>query len=206
MTSIKILPAIAWGTALWVGVAGSAQSDISVGIPSVSFNFGGTAFSVERNAQPKDVGRFMPEDMACPPRCIEPGSAASGVQTLTELEVLAYMQSKITDGSGILVDARLPEAFAEGSLPGAISVPAATLVADNPYREDLLLALGARGSLGQMQFDGAFDLLVFDDGAFSPVARTAVSRLLDAGYPAQKIFYYRGGLHMWHALGLSVTR
>lgn len=126
--------------------------------------------------------------------------------TLTELEVFAFMQQAVSSGSGLLVDARLPEEYAAGTIPGAISVPAATLVGNNPYREDLLLALGAKGAIGQMDFSGAFDLMIFDDGPWSPTARQAVQLLLDAGYPAQKILYYRGGLQMWHVLGLTVSK
>ena len=116
------------------------------------------------------------------------------------------MQQNVSTGSGLLVDARLPAELSGGSIPGAFSVPAATLVTNNPYREDLLLALGAKGALGQMDFSGAFDLLVFDDGPWSPTARQAVQLLLDAGYPAQKILYYRGGLQMWHIFGLTVSK
>jgi hypothetical protein len=79
-------------------------------------------------------------------------------------------------------------------------------VSDNPYREDLLLALGATGSMGALDFSKAFDLLIFDAGPWSPVAREAIVRLLAAGYPAQKLTYYRGGLQMWHLFGLTVTQ
>jgi len=112
------------------------------------------------------------------------------------------MQQNVSLGTGLLIDARLPTEYAAGTIPGAISVPGPTLVGNNPYREDLLLALGAKGAIGQMDFSGAFDLLIFDDGPWSPTARQAVQLLLDAGYPAQKILYYRGGLQMWHVLGL----
>ena len=142
----------------------------------------------------------------CPEHCIEPSIAAPGVTTLTELEVFAFMQQSVSSRQGLLVDARLPTEFAQGSIPAAISVPAATLVSNNPYREDLLLALGAKGSIGQMDFSGAFDLLVFDDGPWSPVARQAVQLLLEAGYPAEKILYYRGGLQMWHIFGLTISK
>jgi len=185
----------------------SVSADIANGLSSVEFDFGGQAFRIQRGA---GGSGSLPEKYArttrtCPEYCIEPATAADGVATLTELEVFGFMQQNVTMGSGLLVDARLPADYASGSIPGAISVPAATLVANNPYREDLLLALGAKGTLGQMDFSGAFDLLVFDDGPWSPTARQAVQLLLEAGYPAQKIFYYRGGLQMWHIFGLTVS-
>ncbi len=149
---------------------------------------------------------LLPPPTTCPEHCIEPTIAAPGVVTLTELDVLSYMQGAVSQGTGILVDTRLPDDFASGSLPGTISVPALTLISNNPYLEDLLLALGARGEMGAMDFSGAFDLLVFDEGPWSPTARLAIERLLAAGYPTEKISYYRGGLQMWRVLGLSVTQ
>jgi hypothetical protein len=29
--------------------------------------------------------------------------------------------------------------------------------------------------------------------------------MIEAGYPAEKIFYYRGGMQMWRMLGLTVV-
>lgn len=186
----------------------AAKADIIAGQASVEFEFGGQAFSIRRG-QNGDAGlprAYSETARACPPHCIEPGVAAPGVQTLTELDVFGFMQTSVSSGAGLLVDARLPDEFQQGSIPGAISVPAATLVSNNPYREDLLLALGAKGTIGQMDFSGAFDLLVFDDGPWSPTAREAVQLLLEAGYPAQKILYYRGGLQLWHIFGLTVSK
>lgn len=183
------------------------HADITPSQSSVEFEFGGQVYSIQRGrggdaALPR---AYSQTSRTCPEHCIEPGHAAAGVNTLTELDVFEFMQSSVSSGSGLLVDARLPEEFQQGSIPGAISVPAATLVANNPYREDLLLALGAKGAIGQMDFSGAFDLLVFDDGPWSPTAREAVQLLLEAGYPAQKIMYYRGGLQLWHIFGLTVS-
>lgn len=188
--------------------APDARADIAMGLSSVEFEFGGQAFSIQRGASGESVlpRAYAQTARICPQHCIEPGEAAAGVTTLTELDVFAFMQQNVSAGTGLLVDTRLPTEFSVGSIPGAISVPAATLVSNNPYREDLLLALGATGSIGQMDFSGAFDLLVFDDGAWSPTAREAVQFLLEAGYPEQKILYYRGGLQMWHVLGLSVSK
>jgi hypothetical protein len=185
-----------------------AKADIALGLSSVEFEFGGQSLSIRRAAdgESKLPSTYAQSDRTCPEHCIEPGTAAAGVKTLKELEVFAFMQQNVSLGTGLLIDARLPTEYAAGTIPGAISVPGATLVGNNPYREDLLLALGAKGAIGQMDFSGAFDLLIFDDGPWSPTARQAVQLLLDAGYPAQKILYYRGGLQMWHVLGLTVSK
>ena len=33
----------------------------------------------------------------------------------------------------------------------------------------------------------------------------AIKAMLREGYPADKIFYYRGGMQAWHILGLTVV-
>ncbi|MEM9580614.1 MAG: rhodanese-like domain-containing protein [Pseudomonadota bacterium] len=182
------------------------SAEITAGRSSVSFALGPQTYIVGRGTGGALPARYTDTARTCPEHCIEPSHAAPGVATLTELDVLDFMERSVGTGTGLMVDARLPEGYAEGSIPGAISVPAATLIQSNPYREDLLLALGASGQIGQMEFGSAFDLLVFDDGPWSPVAREAIERLLDAGYPAQKISYYRGGLQMWQMLGLTVSQ
>lgn len=186
----------------------SVKAEIVPGQSSIEFEFGGQAFSIRRG-QGGDASlpkKYAQTTRVCPDHCIEPSSPASGVNTLTEQGVFGFMQNNVSSGTGLLVDARLPAEFQQGSIPGAISVPAPTLVSSNPYREDLLLALGAKGSIGNMDFSNAFDLLVFDDGPWSPTAREAIQHLLEAGYPTEKIFYYRGGMQLWHIFGLTVSK
>lgn len=195
-----------WFLTVYLCLASTLTADIAAGRSSVSFSFGDQTYIVGRGSGTDLPEAFRRTDRTCPEHCIEPSTAAPGIATLTELDVLDFMERNVGGGTGLMIDARLPEGYAAGSLPGAISVPAATLIQSNPYREDLLLALGARGQIGSMDFSGAFDLLIFDDGPWSPVAREAVERLLDAGYPAEKISYYRGGLQMWRVLGLTVTQ
>jgi len=189
-------------------IAQGAMADIVPGQSRVDFEFGGQAFSIERGASGENAlpSMYANTGRVCPNHCIEPANAAQGVRSVSELEVFTFMQQNVSAGTGLLVDVRLPAEFDAGSIPAAISVPAATLVANNPYREDLLLALGAKGALGRMDFSGAFDLLVFDDGPWSPLAREAVQRLIESGYPSQKILYYRGGMQMWHVFGLTVSK
>ncbi|WP_299922896.1 rhodanese-like domain-containing protein [uncultured Pelagimonas sp.] len=139
--------------------------------------------------------------VACPPACLQPMQAAPGVVTIGELEMLDFLELFVAGGSGLLVDTRLPEGYAVGTIPGAVNVPSATLRPGNPYRDDLLNALGVRNG----DFSGAFDLVVFGTGSDDPEAAESVRSLLEAGYPATKLKYYRGGLNAWVGLGLSTA-
>ncbi|MCR8549052.1 rhodanese-like domain-containing protein [Salipiger sp. P9] len=167
----------------------SQQSRITANDPGFHVLLNGTEISITR------------EGAACPPACVQPMQAAPEIATIGELEVLAFLDAVAAKGTGLLVDARLPDGFAAATLPGAVNVPAATLVPGNPYRDDLLAALGVHGG----DFSEAFDLVIFAGGPDSPDAPQALRSLLDAGYPGGKLKYYRGGVQAWTALGLSTA-
>lgn len=151
-------------------------------------------------------GDFAKTSRACPPFCIQPAAPVTGVSSVAELEVLDFIKEKVSAGSGVVLDARLPEWFSKGSIPGAVNVPFATLSPDNPYRNDILMALGAK-PLGGNDFDfsEALDLMVFCNGAWSDQSVRALKSLRAAGYPTEKMFYYRGGMQDWQMLGLTVA-
>jgi rhodanese-related sulfurtransferase len=169
--------------------AGAQSSRITEERPSFTFSLSGQTMRVERAGAP------------CPSRCVQSMTAATGVVTIGELEVIDFIDLFVTKAQGVLVDARLPVAYAAGTLPGAVNLPASTLYASNPYRGDLLNALGVRdGGYGQ-----AFDIVIFGGGPDDPAAQDALRALVASGYPAAKLKYYRGGLDVWTSLGLTVA-
>jgi rhodanese-related sulfurtransferase len=181
--------------AVLVSVAGlSAQAlaqsaGISEARPSFTFTLNGQSLRIDRTGP------------QCPPRCVQPMLVAPGVASIGELEVVDFLELFVMTGRGLLLDARLPDAFVAETLPGAVNLPAATLNAANPYRDDLLSALGVRNE----DYSQAFDLVVFAAGPDDPGAAEALRGLLDSGYPATKLKYYRGGLDAWRAIGLTVA-
>jgi rhodanese-related sulfurtransferase len=131
----------------------------------------------------------------CPSFCIQPMSPAPGVTTIGELEVLEFLQS----GEAALVDGRVRPEFEEGTIPGAISVP---------YTE----AADRLGEFGcEIDFDGWIceadtqAVVLFCNGPWCGQSPTAARRMIEAGFPADKIFYYRGGMQSWNMLGLTVV-
>ena len=108
-------------------------------------------------------------------------------------------------GTGLLIDARLPDWFGKGAIPAAVNVPFAALGAENPYQADILRALGAQAANGEVNFDSAQRLVIYDNGAWDEQASRAINSLVTAGYPASLIKNYRGGLEDWLHLGLSTV-
>ncbi len=135
---------------------------------------------------------------ACPPACLQPIEAAPGVTPMGEAELLAFLDGPAAEMTGILADVRPPEAHAQGTLPGAINLPGETLRPDNPYRAELLAALGLReGTRAEHR------IVLFGQSPLDPAPVTAIRALFEAGFPPENLHYYRGGLDVWTALGLT---
>ncbi|MBU2992516.1 rhodanese-like domain-containing protein [Octadecabacter sp. 1_MG-2023] len=194
-------------TAVAIGSAVSAQDvRITTFKSDATFTLNGRTFTVSRdqNIDNTLTGEFARTSRACPPNCLQPMISADGVATLGELEVLEFMEGEVTNGRGLLLDTRGADAFSNGSILGAVNVPHVTLGPDNRYRTDILLALGAvQTSTGALDFQDAMALTMFSGGVWSSDARTAVNNLIEAGYPPEKLFYYRGGLQAWMHVGLT---
>lgn len=149
---------------------------------------------------------FAKTSRPCPPFCISPIAAAPGVETVGEIEVISFLENDVANGKGLLMDSRVPAWFAKGSIPGAVNVPFATLEPSNPYRDEILKALGAQNTGGAWDFSGAMTLTLFCNGPWCDQSPRAIRSLLSAGYPTEKIQYYRGGVQVWQLLGLSMTQ
>ena len=131
----------------------------------------------------------------CPPFCIQPHVAAEGTHTIGELELLQALES----GEAVLVDSRTSDWFATGTIPGSINIP---------YTQ----AVERLGDLGcDPDFDGAFDcsaakdVILFCNGLWCGQSPTAIRAMIEAGFPADRISYYRGGMQVWRLLGLTVA-
>ena len=147
-----------------------------------------------QNPENEVQGEWARTSRACPPFCIQPMNPAEGVTTIGELELLGFL----TDPEVTVVDSRTPDWFAGGTIPGAVNMP---------YTE-MLDRLGELGC--EIDFDGwdcaeARPVVLFCNGLWCGQSPTAIRHMVGAGYPAERIFYYRGGMQSWRVLGLTVT-
>lgn len=156
---------------------------------------GGTAeISRVQDNDNKVEGEWALTSRPCPPFCIQPMQPAPGVTTIGELELIAALQHPDT----IVVDSRVTRDFAIGTIPGAISIP---------YTEapDRLDALGCEIDFDGFDCEGARPVVLFCNGPWCGQSPAAAERVIAAGFPADLISYYRGGMQVWRLLGLSVT-
>ena len=110
---------------------------------------------------------------------LQPMQVAPGVRTVGELELLTFVKDGAT-----LVDSRTDGSFGGRTLPGAVNVPHDQTVA----------------RIGDLDPDGVS--VLFCNGPQCPQSPDAIRQLLDNGFPATALVYYRGGLHDWVTLAL----
>jgi len=170
------------------------------------FSFNGQDITISRSANLPpaafDVVSRAASDCMAP--CLSPMVAAPNVATIGELDVITFLSTEVEAGDGLLIDARLPDGRAAGFIPASVNIPSATIAPANPYRDEILMALGAEQFQGIFSFEDVLSLVIYDDGPATQDAPTFITDMLDAGYPAEKIAYYRGGMQVWATLGLTI--
>jgi rhodanese-related sulfurtransferase len=109
---------------------------------------------------------------------VQPIELAPGVRTIGERELIEHIELGLP-----VIDTRLDHFRAEATIPGA------------------------RGIAHEEILDHWFELdpdrptAFFCNGPQCTATPDAIATLLDSGYPASSILYYRGGMHDWMTLG-----
>ncbi|MBF0213768.1 MAG: rhodanese-like domain-containing protein [Magnetococcales bacterium] len=153
---------------------------------------------------------FAKTSRNCPPFCIQTIEAAPGVATIGELELIQFMIQEVNNGTGLLVDARTPDWHAKGVIPGSINIPYTEItpsLGSNPLEvENALNRTGAvRAASGTWDFSKAKKLAIWCNGPWCGQSHAAIQGLMELNYPADKIFYYRGGMQMWKLFGFNTV-
>lgn len=172
-------------------------------------------------------GYFAKTARKCPPFCIQPEEIDPQVATVGEIEVFDFMENELRDDKGYLIDARTAEWFSRGTIPGSINIPF-TVFGDptSLEMEEALERFGAQRRVdvgtfsrkleemgfmdGEMKtdawdFSNAKKLVFWCNGPACGQSPRAIKGMLNAGYPAEKLLYYRGGMQMWQLWGLTTV-
>jgi rhodanese-related sulfurtransferase len=189
----------------------AATVNITTEIESVSVQHGESRVVIKRNQDLNNTinPAFAKTSRQCPPFCIQPASLVTGVDTIAELEVLDYLkQLGNGDDSILIVDTRLADWVAKGTIPGAINIPWTNLDSEQGANsisigEILQEKLNARNLGGLWDYSTARTLVLFCNGIWCGEASNSIMNLLKYGYPAHKIKWYRGGMQSWESLGLT---
>jgi len=189
---------LVWTIALTF-ISGAAVAENEVGItkdmPSVTVPTAKGIVEIDRiqDTENQLSGEWALTSRRCPSFCIQPHSPAEGVTTIGELELIEMLK----DTDTLVLDSRTQEWFEGGTIPGAINIPYTYIV-------DELAQLGCEPDFDGWDCTAAKPVALFCNGVWCGQSPTAIRNMIKAGYPANRIFYYRGGMQIWRLLGLTV--
>ena len=178
---------------------------------------GMTEFSVTIGGQTCVIGRNQAEDNQVHPAYAStargmpmPISLGNGIETLGEQEFIDWMQKAAADDSIVLVDTRTESWHQNLRIPCTINVPYTLMNDDKDIAIFTLLDyFGVQeNDDGSLNFDTAKTIIGYCNGFWCgqtpAMFLKAKYSLINLGYPAEKLKYYRDGMQAWTALGLTV--
>lgn len=184
--------------ALVAGMASAQDVAITQDMPTVTVETADGVVEISRiqDTENRISGEWAKTSRSCPNFCIQPIVPAQGVTPIGELELMEFLN----DPDVVVIDGRVPRDFEGGAIPGAVNVP---------YTEaaDRLGELGCEPDFEGFICDGegVKSAALYCNGPWCGQSPTAARRMIEAGFPAEKVYYYRAGMQGWRMLGLTVT-
>ena len=184
------------------------EVNITADLPYLDVQHEGKTVRIERNQQTdnKLTNSFAKTSRKCPPFCINPIELEGDIQTMGELEILHFLDDQVKSNKGLLIDARMPAFYEKATIPGSVNIPFTVLTKglDSKHTVKILKLLGATENEGTWDFSKVRELSLFCNGLWCGQSPAAIRNLVKLGYPAEKLFWYRGGMQAWQSLGLTV--
>lgn len=184
---------------------GGNKAMIAPGLYSFTVEHDGEKVEVMRNQNPENkvhelystTIRGMPQPM----RPFEPHD----VETIGEREFVEFMQQSQSDENVLVVDTRTEGWHYRLTIPGSVNVPY-TVMKEEESAADALDEFGVMTNAdGSYDFSKSKTLAMFCNGYWCGQTPTLIRAMLEVGYPAENIKYYRGGMQAWTSLGLTTV-
>jgi rhodanese-related sulfurtransferase len=193
---------------LALAATASAQSSIKKGMTEFTVTLNGTTCTIAREQTKgnKIHDAYSTTDRGSPQSI----SLGHGIETLGELEFIDYMMKAEKDENIIIVDTRTEGWHRDLRIPCTVNVPYTQL---NDDKEIALFTVLDNFGVEEnddetLNFDNAKTIVGYCNGYWCGQTPGMFVRakysLINLGYPAAKLKYYRGGMQAWTSLGLSV--
>lgn len=142
---------------------------------------------------------------------LQPIKLHDEVETYGELETLAFIKEMQSNDNLLLIDSRKEKWFVYMTIPSAINMPYYYFSERKTHEFEFEHALKYMGvkifdQKRHYDFENAKILLIFCNGAWCSQSPMMIHALVEAGYPEEKIKWYRGGMQSWVAAGMTSTR
>lgn len=178
-----ILPAVAFGQAATIAPGTPLQIFKDVNSVVVQTVDGPVTITRQMTACGKNGG------------VMQPLVPVPGVHPVAEIEVI----EALNDAGSVVVDMRDVNDRVKGTIPGSVGIPYTEVV-------DRLNELGCTKSGQAWNCADAKKVYAFCNGPACPQSPIAIRAMTREGFPAERIYYYRGGMLDWDALGLTAIK
>ncbi|QOY55245.1 rhodanese-like domain-containing protein [Candidatus Sulfurimonas marisnigri] len=125
----------------------------------------------------------------------QPFIPAKGINPVTEAEML----NALNDKEAVIVDMRMENWYENETIPTAINIPYSEI-------EVRLDELGCKQEGDNWDCSKAIKVYGFCNGPVCAQSPVGMKAMIRNGFPAEKIYYYRGGMLDWTALGLTTIK
>lgn len=180
--------------------------------------------------QPTKSRILFPPSTDCFLDCLQRVVAAPGVMTIAEVELLGFLKELAHERLEVY-DVRTELEYSSATIPGSkhlsmqalvlpplgvskglstlfeksLNVRKRTRVSRFVRWLESLGFLGGRYKTDEWDFTDAKEMVLWCGDATCASAAKAIQTFIDLGYPAERLYYYRGGIHAWAGLGLTVV-
>ncbi len=147
---------------------------------------------------------------------LQPMHLFSGVTTVGELEVLSHIKkARQKPDEYILIDTRRANWYKQMTIPTAVNLPVDEIPRDDidDIEEDddiaefnkMIEILGIIKKVNYLDFSRAKSAIIFCNASWCSQSQKTILRLLNLGYPKEKLLWYRGGMQDWLINGFTVV-
>lgn len=146
---------------------------------------------------------------------LQPINLGKGITTVGELEVLMHIQNtQKTPNAYVLIDARTEQWFEQMTIPTSENLPFNEINYLEDAEEDdfenseeydvyteqlqrLLTLLNIKMTKNALDFSKCKSVVLYCNGSWCSQSPNAIFKLINMGYPKEKLLWYRGGLQDW---------
>ena len=124
-------------------------------------------------------------------------------QKIYKIEENKNPYAALGDKNALVVDMRDSNDRVKGTIPGSIGIPYTEIAM---RMDELGCKKQPDGSKQKWDCSKAKNVYGFCNGPVCPQSPSAMNAMVRDGFPASKIYYYRGGMLDWDALGLTTVK
>ena len=109
---------------LLVSNLSALEVNLTKDIPYVDVDVNGKNVRIQRiqDTKHKLKNSYTKTSRPCPPFCVQKLEPIEGIHTVSEIDVINFIKNKVDSNEGLLIDARLPRWYMQGTIPGALNI------------------------------------------------------------------------------------